>query len=123
MLEEKIIQKLGEKIIEKSKEILLEKGEGRAKEMISEKRNQHFLEIYRRNLDETLLEKYGNEDFYDDLCRVLLTNNNIDILLERCYNRDILDDESDEIFLDRIIQGFQGKPYNEVMTRKVLQKI
>lgn len=123
MIKEKIIEKMGEKIIEKSKEILLEKGEERAKEMISEKKNEHFLEIYRRNLDETLLKKYGNEDFYDDLCRVLIANNNINLLLERCYNRDILDDESDEIFLDRIMQGVQGRPYNEVMVRKVLQHI
>lgn len=123
MLKEKIIEKLGEKIIEKSKEILLEKGEEQAKVMLSEKKKEHFLGKYRRNLDESLLKKYGNQDFYDDLCLVLLANNNINLLLERCYDRDIVDDESDEVFLNRIIQGLQGKPYNEVMVRKVLQHI
>lgn len=123
MLKEKIIERLGEKIIEKSKEILMEESEEWAKTIISEKKREQFLEIYRRNLDETLLKKYGNEDFYDNLCQVLLADNNIDLILERCYNRDILDDESDETFFARITQEIQEESYNEVMVKNVLWHI
>lgn len=123
MLKEEIIKNLGKNIIEKTKDILSEECEEYAKKILSENRDEDFLEKYKRSLDESLLKQYGNEDFYEDLCKVLLMNNNISFLLKRCYNRDIFDDASDEIFIDRIMQEFQGKPYNRSMVRTVLQHI
>lgn len=120
MLKEIIVNKLGGKLIEKIKEILVEEGESRAKKIVSEKNKKQFLKKYRESLDENLLKSYGNESFYDDLCRVLLKNNNLDILLRRCHNRNLVENETNEKFLDLIMQEVEGNPYNKTLIKSVI---
>lgn len=123
MVKEKILKAIGGKLIEKSKEIFAEESENRVKGIVEEKIEEHFLKLYREKLDEELLEKYGDELFYDNLCKALLYNDNITMLLMRCKKRDLMDSQTDEEFIDNILQQLPANVYYEHEVRKILEYI
>ena len=123
MVKEKILKAIGGKLIEKSKEIFAEESENKVKGIVEEKIEEHFLKLYREKLDEELLEKYGDELFYDDLCKALLNNDNITKLLMRCKKRDLMDSQTDEEFIDNILQQLPANVYYEHEVRKILEYI
>lgn len=123
MVKEKILKAIGGKLIEKSKEIFAEESENRVKGIVEEKIEEHFLKLYREKLDEELLEKYGDELFYDDLCKALLNNDNITKLLMRCKKRDLMDSQTDEEFIDNILQQLPANVHYEHEVRKILEYI
>lgn len=123
MLKEILVDKLGKKLIEKIKDILIEKGEDEAKKIVSQKHGELFLIKYRENLDEKLLKLYGDEIFYDNLCRVLLTNDNLNTLLRRCYNRNPFDNESNEEILNRIVWEMEKNSYEQTLIKTVIEYI
>lgn len=123
MVKEKILKAIGGKLIEKSKEIFAEESENKVKGIVEEKIEEHFLKLYREKLDEELLEKYGDELFYDDLCKALLNNDNITKLLMRCKKRDLMDSQTDEEFIDNILQQLPANVHYEHEVRKILEYI
>lgn len=123
MIIDKIIEKIGPKVAEKIKECISVKAEDFGRKVIDGKAEEIFIQQYQDNLEEEILGKYGNEIFYDDLCNVLLKDNNIGKLLERCRDLKIDEDISDEEFIDSILASVQIKIYDRKAIKKILQYI
>lgn len=123
MYKEKIAVMIGTKLWEKIKEKVTEEGKKQAKQLIDEKIKESTIEVYKRNLNENLLKKYGDEKFYTELCNVLLSNQNLDKLIKRCEQRDIIDDETNEEFLEKIMKDARMTVYDKAMVKKVLVHI
>lgn len=123
MIKEKILKLLGDKLIEKAKEIFEEESENKVKGVIDKKIDDYYLKRYREKLDEELLQKYGDEVFYDDLCKALLCNDHITKLMMRCKKRDLMDQESDEEFINNIMQQLPSNTYQKQEVRKVIEYI
>lgn len=120
MIKEKILEKIGLDILQEVGKILFDTGKHKSKEILNDRVREHALTLYKKNLDEELLNKYGNGIFYDDLCDVLLQNNNLTVLLERCINRDLRDDETNEEFIERISGSLHLKIYSLSVIKSVL---
>lgn len=123
MVIDKVIEKIGPKVAEKVKEGIFDKAEDFGRKVIDSKAEKRFIEQYRNNLEQELLEKYGNEMLYDDLCDVLLKDDNIGKLLERCKELEIDEELSDEEFIESILDGVSIKIYDRNAIRKILQYI
>lgn len=123
MTKEKIIEVLGSKLIEKVKEMVVEEGENQVEQLWNTKAEESELKRYKDILDEKILEKYGNEIFYDSLCSVLLQNGIIDEIINRCRRRSIFDNETQDEFLERIMKNSKMRSYNEISVREALRYI
>ena len=123
MIKEKILKFFGDKLLEKAKEIFEEECESKVKGVIDRKTDDYYLKRYRENLDEEMLQKYGDEVFYDDLCKALLCNDHITKLMMRCKKRDLMDQESDEEFINNIMKQLPSNTYQKQEVRKVIEYI
>lgn len=123
MIKDIIIKNIGIKIFQGVGTILLDIGKRKAKETSEEKVMAYTLDIYKSNLDEELLSKYGNEIFYDDLCKVLMQGNNMTMLLERYANRDLCDNQSDLEFIECITESLHLKTYSRSTVKNALYYI
>ncbi len=111
---------IGEILVEKITEKVKDEIEKEGKSQIDDIINQHKLSTYKNKLYEELLKKYGNEPFYNELCNILLNNNNLDIFIKRSKNRELLDDETDIELIERILQGKSITIYNRSEVKKCL---
>ena len=112
MISDRIIESIGVKTFEVVQNILQSKGEQKIGIIIDQKSQKQFLDRFKENLDNDLLQKYGDEQLYDDLCKVLLEKDNLIRLLTRQQNLSITDEETDEEFVDRAMEGVTIKIYN-----------
>lgn len=120
MIKEKIIMKIGSKLFEKVKEIFAEASEERIDQFIDKEKTEYELNRFKKNLDESILKKYGDEIFYDNLCNILLVNENMNEFIRRCRQKDIFDDETDNEFLERIMKNTDMNIYNESLVKEAL---
>lgn len=123
MVKEKIIAALGSTLLKKMQETFTEKSEEYIDQLIDKEIKEYKLEKYKKSLDENILKKYGDEIFYDDLCNILLCDGNIDELIKRCSQRNILDDETNDEFLERIMKNASMNVYNKALVKEVLEYI
>lgn len=82
-----IIQKLAPRILAKIHELVGTTIQKKTQGYIEKKANELFIHRYQKNLEKELLERYGSETLYDELCDILIRDNNIEKLIERCYNQ------------------------------------
>ena len=118
-----MIKKVGKILVEKITEKIKAEIEKESKFQISEFVDKHVFDNYKDNIYKELLEKYGDEPFYNDLCNTLLRNNNLEILLERCKNHNILDDKTDIDLINQIMQENCMIIYNKSEVKKCLEGI
>lgn len=123
MVKEKIIAVLGSTLLEKMQEMFSEKSENYINQLIDKEKKEYELDKYKKSLDESILKKYGDETFYDDLCNILLRNGNMNELIKRCIQRNIFDDETNDEFLERIIKNTSMNVYNKVFVKEALEYI
>lgn len=123
MIKEKIIQTIGPCLVGKIRAIMIETGTDKVKAVIKEKRDAYYLELYKTNLNEDLLKKYGNDIFYDDLCHALLEENFLECLLNRCKDRALLDDKADTELLASVMRRLKTQVYNGMLVKEVLEYI
>lgn len=72
------------KIIDRIVEVSIESIEDKA----IDKKRKSLLKKYVADIHNQLLEIYGTEEIYDDLCRVILEGNNLERLIKLCANND-----------------------------------
>ncbi len=120
MIKEKIIMKIGNKFFEKVKETFSEESEKRIDQFIDKEKTEYELKRFKQNLDESILKKYGDEIFYDILCNILLVNENMNEFIQRCRQKDIFDDETDNDFLERIMKNSEMNTYNKSLVKEAL---
>lgn len=120
MISDRIIESIGVKAFEVVQNILQSKGEQKIGIIIDQKFQKQFLDRFKENLDNDLLQKYGDEQLYDDLCKVLLEKDNLIRLLTRQQNLSITDEETDEEFVDRAMEGVTIKIYNRGAIKTIL---
>lgn len=122
-----MIKKIAEKIEDIFFEHLVEKlVDGREDKIIDVLNNQNAVrkyEKYKIALDEEILKKYGDESFYNDLCSVLLRDQNINRIIDRCMNRDIIDTEDTEKIIEDILGQNELDPYNKSRIRECIEYI
>ena len=82
MIVDRIIESIGVKAFEVVQNILQSKGEQKIRTIIDQRSQKQFLDRFKENLDNDLLQKYGDEQLYDDLCKVLLEKDNLIRLLQ-----------------------------------------
>lgn len=120
MISDRIIESIGVKAFEVVQNILQSKGEQKIGIIIDQKFQKQFLDRFKENLDNDLLQKYGDEQLYDDLCKVLLEKDNLIRLLTRQQNLSITDEETDEEFVDRVMERVTIKIYNRGAIKTIL---
>lgn len=96
----------------KLKEDITNKSIGKIRSIVQKQKDFFALKKYEKNLDEVILQKYGTETFYDDLCKALLKNNNLHKLILRGKDRGLLDDKSDKEFVDDVLKHMVIPLYN-----------
>lgn len=122
-LVEKFAEKIASQLAEKVRDILILKGKSKAISVYEQRAEEYFLKKYRENLDEQLLARYGNELLYDDLCRVLLEKDNLEHIINRCRNRDLLDLETEQEVLKTVMNGLTVKVYNQKRIEEILKHL
>ena len=120
MIVDRIIESIGVKAFEVVQNILQSKGEQKIGTIIDQRSQKQFLDRFKENLDNDLLQKYGDEQLYDDLCKVLLEKDNLIRLLKRQQNLSITDEQTDEEFVDRVMEGVTIKIYNRGAIKTIL---
>lgn len=118
-----IIKKLAPRILAKIHELVGTTIQKKTQGYIEKKANELFIHRYQKNLEKELLERYGSETLYDELCDILIRDNNIEKLIERCYNQQLDDMLSDEEFVDDIVKGFKISIYNRESIKRILAYI
>lgn len=96
----------------KLKEDITNKSIGKIRSIVQKQKDFFALKKFEKNLDEVILQKYGTETFYDDLCKALLKNNNLHKLILRGKDRGLLDDKSDKEFVDDVLKHMVIPLYN-----------
>lgn len=119
----KIFEFLGSKLFEIIQEIINSEGKQDIVKIRDSIEQNKLLEYYNENLDIELLEKYGNEKIYDDLYRVLSNNNTLMRLLERAQNLSVIDEVTDEEFIEIVLKDIPIDIYNRRNVRIVLLHI
>ena len=119
----KIFEFLGSKLFEIIQEIINSEGKQDIVKIRDSIEQNKLLEYYKENLDIELLEKYGNEKIYDDLYRVLSNNNTLMRLLERAQNLSVIDEVTDEEFIEIVLKDIPIDIYNRRNVRIVLLHI
>ena len=99
-------------LFSKFKEDVTNKCIGKIRSDVQKRKDSFVLKNFEKNLDETVLQKYGTETFYDDLCKALLKNNNLHKLILRGKDRGLLDDKSDKEFIDGVLKDMIISLYN-----------
>lgn len=115
-LKEKIIEYLGEKVAD----FFLDEPIEIAQYKIKQESNRKKILKFRDYLDNKILEKYGNEIFYDDLCMALLENDAFTKLLQRYIDRSLNDLKTDHEIIAEIMAGMKIKVYNEAMVKEAI---
>ncbi|MET3741097.1 hypothetical protein [Faecalicatena orotica] len=123
VLVETFAEKIASHLAEKVRNILISRGKSKAISVYNQKTEEYLLKQYIENLDEQLLARYGNELLYDDLCRVLLEKNNLEYIIDRCRNRNILDLETEQEFLDTVMNELKVKIYNQKTIKEILKHL
>lgn len=95
-----IWNRIAEPILNKITDNALEE----AKKFIDEYQKQKFKENFIEQLDETLLNKYGNESFYNELSRLIIEIDILNLIYDRCYEIGKHDFRTDEQFIDCIVE-------------------
>ncbi len=98
----------------KLKEDITNKSIGKLRSVIQKWMDSFALKKFEKNLDETILQKYGTETFYDDLCKALLKSNNLHKLISRGKDRGLIDDKSDKELVDDILKNMTVPLYNRI---------
>lgn len=111
------------KILKKVYEKLILSGENKIDGFVERKIENYKLNRFKSGLEEGLLSKYGDESFYDNLCNILLKNNNFERLIERCRQKDFFDEMTDEDFWEHIMQYDVMNAYNKANVKKALEHI
>lgn len=114
---------LVEKLYEGLKEKLKSEGNNQIEQLINERVEKHELDKFIKNLNENILEKYGDELFFDDLSNVLVKDKNMERLIERCKRKDIYGKETDNEFIERIMQNESMNSYNKACVKDVLEYV
>lgn len=114
---------LMEKLYEGLKEKLKSEGNNQIEQLINERMEKHELDKFIKNLNENILEKYGDELFFDDLSNVLVEDKNMERLIERCKRKDIYGKETDNEFIERIMQNESMNSYNKACVKDVLEYV
>jgi hypothetical protein len=65
--------------------------------------HNEFKNKVKANIDSELFRKYKDKRIYDRISRILIIDNKIDLIFNRCYNRDINDFSNDDEFINEII--------------------
>lgn len=118
-----IIEKLAPRMLVKIRELVGSTMQKKVKGYIERRRYELFIEHFQKNLEEELLKSYGSQTLYDELCDILIRDNNIEKLLERCYNTDSDYNLSDEEFVDDITKSFKISIYNRQSIKRILSYI
>ncbi len=105
-------KKIKEYIGTKVADILFDGVFSEIQEDLKNNMQEQIIQQFQDKLDEQMLARYGNSDFYDDLCKAMIKNDNISILLKRCQNRSLLDDREDSEVIDGIMRGMNIRIYN-----------
>ena len=56
-------------------------------------------------IDKSILDKYGDKEFYSKLARCLFIDENINLIYERCYQRKLDDTLSDNDFIYNVLRS------------------
>ncbi len=107
-MKEKIVEYLGPKIADFFFDGITDKVKENKKNSMEKRALQHFQE----KLENEVLERYGNEMFYDDLCKAMMKNSNLERVLKRCKNRLLTDDKDDSEVISEIMRGMNIQLYN-----------
>ncbi len=105
-------KKIKEYICTKIADILFDGVFSEIQEDLKNNMQEQIIQQFQDKLDEQMLARYGNSDFYEDLCKAMIKNDNISILLKRCQNRSLLDDREDSEMIDGIMRGMNIRIYN-----------
>lgn len=62
-------------------------------------------------IDKSILDKYGDKEFYSKLARCLFIDENINLIYERCYQRKLDDTLSDNDFIYNVLSSENWEKY------------
>ena len=119
----KILEFIGPKLFEIIQEIINSEGKQNIVKITDNIEQNKLLEYYKEKLDIELLEKYGNEKIYDDLYRVLSNKNTLMRLLERAQNLSVIDEITDEEFIEIVLKDVPIDIYNRRNVKIILLHI
>lgn len=119
----KFAEKISDILFEQCVELLTDSGIDRISTARNSYKEKKQYEKYRASLEEEILEKFGDERFYDELCNALLCCSDMDRLMERCMDRRTTDEESDEEFLQVVLERCILRPDEKARARECLKYI
>lgn len=83
------------------------------------KYNRKFVEL----LDMDILNKYGDKKIYDNLSKLIVCDDILNKIYNRCYSIDNNNYQTDEEFLEELISGREYEVFNKVQIKEVLKNI
>ena len=108
-------EKLGEKFFDLFADEIIQKLKGQLSDREQKKEKKKFI----IQLKKEILEKYGEEEFYDDLFRVLMDNGNLNKLVALCQNYDVEENETYMTFAEKIAKDVTTG-YKQSMVKNIV---